>query len=516
MNAARFLAPLDRLADARVFAAVVIGYYALAWIVRMGLLSGASGDEAQLMLYSQHLALGYDIVNPPVAGWLGWAVERAVGPSLGGALLVRYGLLAGFFILFHGAARALIPDRRLALAAALAPVGFWFLGWEALRVYMDSLVLIAALAAVLWLIAALERRPESRMWLALLAIAVALGLLGKYNFLPAFLLLSLAALASPRFRPVVRSAGYWLAAGIGLVLAAPAYGWALLNRGIWLDAAEHRLIDSAWASEKTTSFLERLLVAPDAAGGFVLPLLPLMLLCFARELWGRRSIPGQATDTARWLWLYLGLFLVLASLLAAALGMERMREHYMFVLIPLPLALAASLPATGARPGSVLAFVGINLLLAIVALGALAAQAISQPYDCTKCRMVMPWPDYASTIRELGFERGTIVSFDSPSTDAGANLRRHLPEARVWSSKRPHVRPPARPSAQPGDCLVVWNDSRYPDTLDRLRRDPVPLLDTPLPDSAEIARVDATLPLLGRPAPTLGVALIRGGLGACR
>src|SRR3546814_12711944 len=81
--------------------------------------------------------------------------------------------------------------------------------------------------------------------------------------------------------------------------------------------------------------------------------------------------------------------------------------------------------------------------------------------------MIMPWRVYAERLRDAGFEHGTIVSYDSPYTDAGANLRRFLPGTRVVTDKRPHFVPPAL--ERPGACLVVWNDSRYPPTAEPIR-----------------------------------------------
>jgi hypothetical protein len=126
----------------------------------------------------------------------------------------------------------------------------------------------------------------------------------------------------------------------------------------------------------------------------------------------------------------------------------------------------------------------------------------------------MPWSDYAEELARAGFTRGTILSFDSPSTDAGANLRRHLPDTRVWSDKRPRVTPP--PLALPGACVVIWNDTRYPQTIDYLRSATLPEIGGPLPADAVIGTLEATLPLSGKPAPVLGYAFIARGVGDCR
>ena len=122
-RARRFAERLDRLfnwlATPLSFALAAVSYYSVAFLIRSFVLTGSSGDEAQLMLYGQGFAWIYDFGNPPMAGWLAALVESVIGPSLAVALLIRYGLLALFAVLMHAAAREVFEDRRTALAVAL-------------------------------------------------------------------------------------------------------------------------------------------------------------------------------------------------------------------------------------------------------------------------------------------------------------------------------------------------------------------------------------------------------------
>lgn len=509
----RLVRSADRLADPLAFSAVVVGYYAVAYLVRSFVLSGSTGDEAQLLLYAQTFALGYDIVNLPLTGWLGALVESATGPGLGVALVVRYGLLAALFVVGHWAARAAIDDRRLALAVAIAPVGFYFVGWESLRNYTDSLSLVVALMATVGVVLRLARAPSTAGHLALAAVMAA-GMLAKYNYLPALLALAAAGWATPAIRPAFADRRFLIGLVAAVAVSVPAYVWALVQSGGFLDAAALRLVQSA-GNRPEAAFVDRLLAAPDSALSFALPMLPIFVLVFAADYWGglRARAPIANAAVARWLGLYLALVLAGTALLAVAAGMERVREHYMFVLLPLPLFLAALLPRDRVDPRRIGLFVGINALLASVALLALAAQVV-EVRNCDKCRLVMPWRAYAEQLRAAGFERGTIISLDSPFADFGPNLRRFLPETRVWSTKRPYVEAP--PLVEPGDCLVVWSHARDADALERLRAEPVPRLGAPLPAEARAGVVTAPMTWSERPAPAMGYALIEAGSGDCR
>lgn len=518
----RLLSFLDRpiaaalaLSRVRVFLAAVALYYGAGWLIRMVLLSGSSGDEAQLMLYGQSFALGYDFGNPPVAGWLAAVAEWVVGPTLGATVAIRYGLLALFFAAMLGAAREAIADRRLAVAAALSPVAFWFLGWASLTVYMDSLALIVALATTVWLMLRLSRLPTTAGFLCLLPV-IGLGLLSKFSYGPVLVLLILSALAVPRMRAVVADRRFWIAVAGGVILAAPAHGYVLAQMETWLAVAEARILDGAIAEHPPEGPLERGLLALKAAFDFSLPLLPLFVLFFGRALWTLRTqaLPDTQRPVVLWLGLWVVLVLFSLGLAMAVAGVDKLREHYLFVLIPLPILLFALVPPGGVGGRVVGGYTAALCLLAVAALGGLAAQAMVAPFDCSKCRLVMPWSDYAGQLRAAGFERGTIVSFDSPSTDAGPNLRRHLETVRVWTNKRPFYSPP--PLAEPGGCVVVWNETRYPATLDSLRAAPVSQIGEPLPAHAVVGTLTADLPLTGRPAPVLGYALIAEGIGGCR
>ena len=273
-GAARLDHLLDRLATPLGFAAAAVGYYALAFLIRTFILTGSSGDEAQFMLYGQGVAWMYDFGNPPMAGWLAALAEAAIGPSLGVALVIRYGLLAAFAVLMHAAAREVFEDRRTALAAALSAVGFWFFGWEALRNYMDSLVLITALAATVWLMLRLARAPTPAGY-AGLAIAVAAGSLGKFSYPPVLLCLLAAAGIDPALRAALWSRRGLLAVAAGLVLAAPPYVWAGLHFERWMAVADNRLVSGVVPEHAVSGIADRLLLVLDSAGGFELPLLPM-------------------------------------------------------------------------------------------------------------------------------------------------------------------------------------------------------------------------------------------------
>lgn len=512
---------VDQLAEPSGFAVAVIGYYVVALLIRTLVLIGSSGDEAQLMQYGQGFAWIYDPGNPPMAGWLGALAERVLGPSLAVALVVRYGLLVAFLLIGHAAAREVFSDRRTALAAAISAFGFWFFGWEALRNYMDSLVLIAAIAATVWLMLRLARAP-SLFGYAGLTLAVAAGTLGKFSYPPVLACLVAAAGVDNGLRAALWSRRGLVAMATGLVLGLPPYLWVAFHLDRWLPLATDRLVTSALPDNAVNGIADRALLVPEAALAFSLPLLPLFVLAFAPELLRLGAFRGQNRPVAsperrrvrRWLGaagLLLGL---LGTVVVLSTGMEKLREHYMFVLMPLPLLLFALLPPGPLPRRRAAAYCGALAVLAVVALAVLTGQGVAEAFGCTKCRMIMPWRVYAEKLQEAGFTRGTIVSYDSPFIDIGSNLRRYLPDTRVVNDKRPFYIPP--PLERPGDCLLVWDDTRFPQIAIELRTLPIPHIGVPVPEGTPFGRMEAPLVGASAPATAVGYAIVKGGLGDCR
>jgi hypothetical protein len=56
-------------------------------------------DALAAELLQGHLAVGYQLRNPPLYEWLLWTVQQLVGPGPLSYLMLRYGLIATIGIL---------------------------------------------------------------------------------------------------------------------------------------------------------------------------------------------------------------------------------------------------------------------------------------------------------------------------------------------------------------------------------------------------------------------------------
>src|SRR5437899_283781 len=101
---------IDWLADEKVgwlySAVLVVALYFAFQTVTLPLLSswagnGVSIDDAEQLIYLQHLAPGYGGSQPPLYNWITWAVSQATGTGIISLKLVKYVLLFVGFSSIH-------------------------------------------------------------------------------------------------------------------------------------------------------------------------------------------------------------------------------------------------------------------------------------------------------------------------------------------------------------------------------------------------------------------------------
>ena len=85
--------------------------------VRVAVSPALKWDEAEQMLWSQQLALGYGS-QPPLYTWLQWLANQVFGPSVLALSALKHALLALSFALMYRAGRALLDERGAFWASA--------------------------------------------------------------------------------------------------------------------------------------------------------------------------------------------------------------------------------------------------------------------------------------------------------------------------------------------------------------------------------------------------------------
>lgn len=525
----------------------------LAGVVAIQVLmqTGGRNDDAELLLFSQTLAWGYDPLNPPLVVWLHWAVWQAVewagapvlailqavglghgAPPAVNAGLVSTRVLIALMLftaypLARAATRVLTDDDRMATLSGLSLAALVAWAWAPHVNLAHTVAMTTACFAVLAVVLRLARAPSWGGFI-LLGVVAGLALLTKYNIVLFLVALLLAGLATSSTRAVLRDGRLWLSVAIAATIAAPHYIW-LLGR----LRAFQTLVDA-----KLGRGAEPPLLGADALDGLargwaslgehalmvILPAVPLAVLLFWRAVFVRPAVGfgpgGQRRDLTRFATLVPLILLLLMAALVPLAGVTAFNPHHPYALIVVVVPLFAWL-SRGQVTDAARGLFGLTCVgLSLVVPGAMAEMIHRTAHTCVaKCNTALPYADWARSLQEVGFGGGTVLILGSVHHMPLETLRAFLPDARLSRpadhQKKGFAPPPSDP---PGDCLVLWPADALPDTAARLRADGLPGQGEAarLPADAVVGAIDGRLALSGRPAPPLGYALVPGGVGICR
>lgn len=497
----------------RGFLVTVFIYLAILAVLRGVLFPGLAEDDSEQLFYAQTWALGYKGSQPPLYTWLVKLAEQVLGVSVWALFMVKFGALFAFYSFCHAAAWRLIKDRLLIGLAALSPVALYYIGWDAVVNYSNTILLGAAQAATLLALLRLNdcNKVTDYVWLGL---AIAAGLLAKYNFILFLLPLLAAGLTHPDLKGRLLSPRLLVTAVVAAVMVAPHAHWALTDAGGLKAVAAS--VERPW-KEAESWFLGALYGLGNLTVGgvaFLMPMILFLALFFPRAF---GPLAGRGNAITRFFAVYFGAYAILVAFTVMAIGATDVKNHWLLGLLPLPLYVFVRLEAAGgpSRPTSAKGYLAVLSALALLVAGALVIRAITAPAYCRKCNFFMPWHALSEQLRRDGFERGTIVAFDYPNQIAG-NLRLYFPEARVMSMRfSPQYMPPAK---APGGCLVIWNQAIEPEgnARPRVLQYANRMLGTAFKRDRPFAFVDAPIEGSGGRTVRLGYVLEPDGTGDCR
>ncbi len=172
-------------------------YFALQILLRVILGGGLGIDEAELMLTAQTLKWGYG-AQPPLYSWIQHGIFALFGETIFALSLLKNSFLClTYFALF-----SLLCDhydRKIAGLATLSLLLLPQIGWESQRALSHS-ILATTMASITLLIFS-RLMIQRNLWLYFLfGIAVAFGVLSKFNYVvfPIALLIAAISLRSTR------------------------------------------------------------------------------------------------------------------------------------------------------------------------------------------------------------------------------------------------------------------------------------------------------------------------------
>jgi 4-amino-4-deoxy-L-arabinose transferase-like glycosyltransferase len=506
--------PGSGLLDTGRGAALVLGAYVLAaFALRLILFPAGSQDDSEQLLFTQTLAGGYNPAQPPLYTWLIYAVQHVLGVSLAAVLVVKYAALGLLYLSLYRAARLVLEDARLAAYAATAPVAMYYVAWDALLNYSNSVLMAAFCAATFWAVLALDRRASLAAYVGL-GVALGGGFLAKYGFGVFTGALLAAALADPLLRARLLDRRIVITLLLALVILLPHLLWIASGARDVAAALEGRLTSGAGVSYWGTVG-EGLLKLANGIVSFPFPLYLLLPALFPRAC---RRLEWPEPDARRHKLLFerfalAGLAIMVIGVIG--FGVSQLRTHYFFIFLPLPIYFFLRVrQARRARPDGATAgmawYPRVAAAMAVLAFGGLAVKFAAEPQWCRRCYFHVPYATLAQQLRAVGFGRGTVIESFHRIQFAG-NFRPYFPDSRILSTKYPYYRPAA---LRAGPCLLLW-DPAYSEGIPEGLRNFAAEAAGIAPDTPyQVGAIEAPLVNGAGSTARLRYALVTGG--ACR
>ena len=436
------------------------------WAIRSFIAPVFTIEEADQLLLSQSLQVGYEARQPPMMPWMHAFAVMGGGLSPPIVFAVKYVLLFVALTFYYLASRNVLIRPGVSAAAVAAWALTFQVGWSVHEDLLGAVGLMACLSLCFHAITRILTWRRYRDWVYL-GLAIGVGLLTHHLFIVFPVVLIVAIMLSPFFRDALT----WNRLAITLVVAVLIYlpyaVWVSTHIGslgdAWSEYAASWEIDSAW--------LERVGNAAAQLGRalleFSLPLSLFWMMLFwtlwlpvIYPIFPRRNTDEEPHETAwRQLFMRSTLFAIAAYLISVVLGVQAYKAHWMMpVLFTAPVWLFLHVKRGGEFPVAIRAFGAVFIAFALLVVGGRFVEWQMEIKMCQEggCRPYTPVQDWAQELKRAGFTEGTIVGADRHLT---GNLRAAFPRARVIDAAMP---PQAFPAPKTnGACLVVWRDTEF-------------------------------------------------------
>lgn len=420
--------------------AIIVGLWALAHaLVAVLLESSINVDDAIESYLVQSFQLSYVPRNPPLFDWLLYGLLWVFGPGTLPYAILRYALLFTCGMLVYRIARRVVADPKLQALAVFSLSALWVIGYHSHRILTHSNVMIVAIAGSFLTLLAIVRAPSAALY-AGLGAWIAVGLLGKFGFLPFVIVLVLASLFEPSFRRALFDRRILLTL---LVAAGPlaVYLVALKMLGQDVMAATAEVVGPS----PDRSFRNVLDTFAGAWIGYLLPFAALAGAVFLPFNRGEDATPSTEDRAAprRVIRTIIILGTVGTLIGALAVGSTSLRDRYFHVFFLLSTVYVfAELERLGGWRDRVKLYLWA---LAIVAFGVLLVRAAitlwPDPRLCGRCVAAEPLKALRPVIDLQFGDAPTLVADDRMSA---GRLKAAIPNARVVLIPPDTYRPPAR------------------------------------------------------------------------
>ena len=402
---------------------VIVAYFAIQLCVRLVISSNLEVDDAE-MVGQIGWALGYPNSHAPLYHWIVRICYDLFGYWPAATVVPKYTLLTIGFLLIYDVARRATTS---AVGGAVAVVFLFFIPvvfGKTLGKLTDSILGVAATAGTLHATVLVLSRPRASAF-GWLGLALAIGLLAKYNFVFVIIALAGAVLCVRDVRRIFCRRATLLALVIPLVLSLPHWLWVRSHLGLAMEhfyvlrvpgrpLGMHLSAISVWTGLGSLAVIVLLSAAP------------MSLLCGgAMSIFDRDTSIAHRPEPvlARQMRQLLGWILVteLAVFIVAVIAGKfyQVHERYLVVLLPpLPLWLALQ-SRVAERTRAAASILGAGVVLALVMIVVRPISILT-----SKSRLAFPYAEMAREITDVVQPPAELIS-DPP--EHAVNIAIHVP-----------------------------------------------------------------------------------------
>lgn len=450
------------------------------WAIRVMIAPVFTVEEADQLLLSQSLHVGYEARQPPMLAWLHHFAT--MGGAVYGPIIfaLKYTLLFIALTFYYLAARNVLIRPGVSAAAIAAWALTFQVGWSMHEDLLGAVALMACLSITFHAITRILTWRRYRDWVYL-GLAIGLGLLTHHLFVVFPVAMILAIMLSPFFRDAMNPQRIGITLLVAGLIALPYAVWISTHIGsvetVLNEYASSWEIDSGWAERASNAAAQ----LGRALLEFSLPLSLFWMMLFwtlwlpiIYPIFPRRNTDEEPHENAwRRLFMQSTIFALLAYLISVPVGVQAYKAHWMMpVLFTAPVWLFLHVKRGGDFPVAIRAFGGVAIAFALLVAGGRFIEWQLEITTCREggCRPYTPVKEWAAELKRAGFEEGTIVGAD---VHLSGNMRAAFPRARVLDASIP---PSAFPEPKTnGACLVVWRDTQF-DTKRKIALMPEPLV----------------------------------------
>jgi 4-amino-4-deoxy-L-arabinose transferase-like glycosyltransferase len=410
---------------------LLLGYIAVIALLRLGLFDAVGLDDAEQLVWSQQLQLGYG-TQPPLYTWLLWVATRLFGVNLVTVVLLRECLFGAILLFAYLGVRAASENRHIALLATLSLLLYPQIVIDLHKEATHTLLLSIATALTFYLCARLLRQPGNALYL-LTGLAVAMGMLSKYSFVVFVTALLLTGLSFAAGRRVLFDRRFLLTIAGAIVPLLP-HGYWMMHIAPESLAAVGNLVASETASAGDWAVGGSALVGILDLLRAYLGVVVLLLAVYAWILLRSRpagpgtvdpSIAPLARQLSAGLLFYQSLLFIVGVLLFSA---SSFHTHWMPpLLLTLPLLLL-SLAGDRLNPTTMRRLLNTCLTFVILLPLLWFASMLAPDLSGKSARISAPFDEVAAAVRSAGFTQGEIIA---PYSWIAGNLRLQFPSSRV-------------------------------------------------------------------------------------